>query len=511
MSQPNFRVLVADDTQANRTLLRAYLGRLGFDTVMAEDGMQAITQFSAAAPDIVLMDLMMPGVDGFEAIRRIREIPSSSWVPIIIVSAMDAEYDVVRGLEAGADDYLTKPLSYQVFAAKMRNIARTLEFQRARETAIKRESTVADAVVDGIVSFDAQGVIVNCNRAARQIFASESGDLESLHFSALLAEDERFRFSDALRRHLEGQGDPLIGRVVEVMAVDRRRRSFPMELCVSELPGGDRRLFIGVVRDISERKRVERQLAENASRLQSYHDEAEAEAELAKEIMERLVRREGLSGRGVHHLIVPTQRFSGDMVLAARSPSGRLYGMVADATGHGLAAAMCGLAVVGDFYDSVADDEPLAEMLANMNNALCAMLPGGRFVSVSAVCLDDARHTGEVFVGGMPDVLQLAADGSVRRGFSSHHLPLGIEPVPASGCSTLKLHWEQPGRLLLCSDGILEAASADGREFGLSGLERALHDGPDEQLQALERALQAHLGGLGAHDDMSVLLLDLNT
>lgn len=511
MHSPKFRVLVADDTLANRTLLRAYLARLGFETLMAEDGLQAIEQFAALRPDIVLMDLMMPGIDGFEAIRRIRAMPSTAWVPIVIVSSMDAEYDIVRGLEAGADDYMTKPLSYQVFAAKMRNMGRTLEFQRARETAIRRESAVSDAVVDGIITFDTHGTIVNCNRAGRQIFQARGAGLEGSSFLELLGDGLGERLRHTLQRTPSMDADPLLGRVVEVTACDAQRRSFPIELCISPLPGEDTQLFIGVVRDISERRRVARQLLDDAARLQSYHDEAEAEAELAKEVIERLIRREALQAQGVHHLVVPTQRFSGDMVLAARSPSGRLYGVVADATGHGLAAAMSGLAIVGDFYDSVADDEHLADMLATMNKALCRMLPSGRFVSLTAVCLDPTRRSGELFVGGMPDVLRLDATGQVVERYASSHLPLGIQLAEVSEFVTHRLQWQARGQLLLCSDGIVEASSPSGEEFGYEGLIRAVQQGGGEAVRCLAQLraeLDQHLAGQGAHDDMSVLLLD---
>src|SRR5207344_1817570 len=105
-----------------------------------------------------------------------------------------------------------------------------------------------------------------------------------------------------------------------------------------------------------------------------------AEAALAHEIMERHIRREGLIGRGVQHFVIPTQRFSGDIVLAARSPGGRLYCMLADATGHGLAAAMSSLSVVNDFYQAVAQDISLFEVVVTINQSLCALLPAGRFV-----------------------------------------------------------------------------------------------------------------------------------
>ena len=505
-----FKVLVADDTPANRTLLRAYLGRLGFEIVMAENGQEAVELFESTAPDMVLMDLMMPVMDGFEAIRRIRTQHAEQWVPIFVVSAMDAEQDVVRGLESGADDYLTKPLSYQVFAAKMRNMARALNFQRAREDAIKREVTVSDAVIDGIVTFDVSGSIVNLNRAANQIFAVGANELKGRHFASLVAEDERPAFALELARCIESGAGKLIGRVAEVGACTPAGRRFAMELSISELPALERRLFIGVVRDISSRKQFEQQLADDADRLRQYHEEAESEADLAKEIMERHINRDDVDTRGAHLCVLPTARFSGDIVLAARSPSGRLYALLADATGHGLAAAMSGLSVVNYFYQAVASDTPLNEMVAAINDSLRALLPAGRFVSAALACIDEASRSAELWLGGVPDVLHIDEHGELLTRFTSSHLPLGIIDLCKEDCIPARLSWKGAGRLLLCSDGAIEAIAPGNEEFGYAGVLSAVRQaGTTPALEALTNALGAHLQGQSAHDDVSFLLLDL--
>ncbi|HSD36454.1 MAG TPA: SpoIIE family protein phosphatase [Rhodocyclaceae bacterium] len=505
-----FKVLVADDTPANRTLLRAYLGRLGFEIVMAENGQEAVELFESAAPDMVLMDLMMPVMDGFEAIRRIRARHARQWVPIFVVSAMDAEQDVVRGLESGADDYLTKPLSYQVFAAKMRNMSRALSFQRAREDAIKREVTVSDAVIDGIVTFDITGSIVNLNRAASQIFAVSQNELTGRHFASLVTEDERPAFALELARCIETGAGKLIGRVAEVGACTPAGQRFAMELSISELPELERRLFIGVVRDISSRKQFEQQLADDANRLRQYHEEAESEADLAKEIMERHINRDDVDSRGAQLCVLPTARFSGDIVIAARSPANRLYALLADATGHGLAAAMTGLSVVNYFYQAVTSDTPLSEMVAEINASLRALLPSGRFVSAALVCVDDATRSAELWLGGVPDVLHIDEHGELLTRVTATHLPLGIVDLDKEDCVPAHLSWQRTGRLLLCSDGVIEASSPDKEEFGYAAVLNAVRlAGTTPALEALTRALGTHLQGQSAHDDISFLLLDL--
>ena len=505
-----FRVLVADDTQANRTLMRAYLGRLGFETVMAENGQEAVNIVEAGSIDLVLMDLMMPIMDGFEAIQRIRAMHSDRWIPIFVVSAMDAEADVVRGLEAGADDFLTKPVAYQVFAAKMRNMARALNLQRSREESVRRETAISNAVIDGIVTFDISGAVLSLNRAAQLIFDVEKNALDGRHFASFIAETERPSFALELARCLEKGEGSLIGKVAEIGAITPAGRHFPMELSISELPAAERRLFIAVIRDITERKRVAQQLADDASRLRQYHDEAESEADLAKEIMERHIRREGVDMRGAHQCVVPTTRFSGDIVLAARAPNGRLYAMLADATGHGLAAAMSGMSVVDYFYQAVMSNTPLSRMVEEMNNSLCQLLTAGRFVSAALACIDDTEHSGEMWLGGVPDMLQISSDGEIIQRFSASHLPLGVTTLEADEYATERFDWKSPGHILMYSDGALEATDPAGIEFGAEGIAAALRArGTQPPLDALTQALTAHLKGLSAHDDVSFLLLDL--
>jgi PAS domain S-box-containing protein len=506
-----FRVLVVDDTQANRALLRAYLNRLDFQILMAEDGEEALELYRKERPDIVLMDLMMPKMDGFDAIRHIRALDGDRWVPIVIVSAMDAEYDVVRGLEAGADDYLNKPLSYQVFAAKMRNLARALEFQVSREEARQREAAVSDAVVDGILTFDAEFRVVDGNRAASGIFACAAEELHGVDIRSLLLDQPgEGHWQDQFLAYVEDSRTAFVGNLIEVVGRRMNGDRFPCEVCVSELPVVDQRLFIAVVRDISERKHMDRQLADNAERLQHYHDEAEAEAELAKDIMERHIRGEALEQQGIRHFVMPTHRFSGDIVLAARSRTGKLYAMLADATGHGLAAAMSGLAIVNDFYRAVEEEMPVRRMVLMLNSALTELLPQGRFVSAGLVVLDRPHQQGSLWLGGVPDVLQIGVDGSVQQRFHADQLPLGIEEWQAEEVNVQTLDWNPQSQLLLCSDGLIEAEGPDGQVFGFDGVEQALQGtGSVERLDALCQVLKAHLEDQPGHDDISMLLLDM--
>src|ERR1700758_3226025 len=105
------RILVVDDVPANVRLMEARLSAEYFDVVTALCGQEALAVCERAECDIVLLDVMMPDMDGFEVCRRLKANPSTHHLPVVMVTALDQASDRVKGLEAGADDFLTKPVS----------------------------------------------------------------------------------------------------------------------------------------------------------------------------------------------------------------------------------------------------------------------------------------------------------------------------------------------------------------------------------------------------------------
>jgi two-component system, cell cycle response regulator len=118
------RILVVDDIPPNVKLLEARLNAEYFDVLTASNGPDALRLCEDGACDIVLLDVMMPGMDGFEVCRRLRSNPATAHLPIVMVTALDQPADRVRGLEAGADDFLTKPIDEIALVARVRSLAR---------------------------------------------------------------------------------------------------------------------------------------------------------------------------------------------------------------------------------------------------------------------------------------------------------------------------------------------------------------------------------------------------
>jgi len=105
-----YNVLAVDDIPLNLLLVQKMLSKFNFQFRTAANGQQALDAVAAQKPDLILLDLMMPGIDGFEVIRRLRENPATSDVQIVILSALNSNEDVVKGFNVGANDFIMKPI-----------------------------------------------------------------------------------------------------------------------------------------------------------------------------------------------------------------------------------------------------------------------------------------------------------------------------------------------------------------------------------------------------------------
>jgi two-component system cell cycle response regulator DivK len=114
------RILIADDHADNRRILRDLLGSAGFQVLEATTGEEAVAQAEAAVPDLILMDIQLPGIDGYEATRRIKANPALRGIPLIVVTSYALGSDDARALAAGADAYVAKPFSPRALLAKVR-------------------------------------------------------------------------------------------------------------------------------------------------------------------------------------------------------------------------------------------------------------------------------------------------------------------------------------------------------------------------------------------------------
>lgn len=164
------KILVVEDEVSFSEALAYLLGREGFDVTLADSGTKAIEEFDRVGADLVLLDLMLPGLSGTDVCKQIRQ---RSAVPIIMLTAKDSEIDKVVGLELGADDYVTKPYSSRELVARIRAVLR-------RNGEIGDESADTGALVVGPVRLDTERHVIEINGAVSQFPLKEFELLEFL-------------------------------------------------------------------------------------------------------------------------------------------------------------------------------------------------------------------------------------------------------------------------------------------------------------------------------------------
>lgn len=504
------KVLAVDDNRTNLHILQVFLKKLGHEVILAENGEEAVKKFEAESPDLVLLDIMMPVMDGFEAARQIKAMPRDRWTPVIFLSALNRDENLVEGLDAGADDYLTKPINFVVLEAKLRSMQRSLAMQQAAIDSLRRVQAISDNVLDAIVTTNEQGIIVSVNHSTERIFGWGASELVGQSIDMLMPPDSNpAQERDAAAPTEQNRTAHIVGHEREIVAAHKDGHLFPATIAVSQVLLDNQQMLIGVIRDITERKQTERQLRDNAQQLQDYYDQTQTEQQLALRLMEKQLHRTGLQDPRLRYKVIPAEHFSGDIVAAARSSEGRFYVLLADATGHGLAAAISVLPVLALFYRMTKLERSVEEIVSELNQQLKESMPVGRFVAVTLACLDESTRRGEIWVGGTPEAFLFDRWGRIAQTFPSANLPLGIVSSDELGGAPQSFTWDAESQLALCSDGLLEATNPQDQQFGVNGLMEAVaNTSPADRFEKIEAALKIHQNGCPASDDVSLMLID---
>ncbi len=161
-------VLIVDDEQPCRDTLEALLTNQGMRLLFAANGKEALELARAELPDLVLLDLMMPGMDGFEVCAKLRGDPVQAEVPILLVTALDDRNSRLRGIESGADDYIVKPYDRIELRTRIRTLLRLNRYRRLHQERVKFDWVVEHAD-DGYLTLDRHGKMTYANAAARRV------------------------------------------------------------------------------------------------------------------------------------------------------------------------------------------------------------------------------------------------------------------------------------------------------------------------------------------------------
>jgi len=251
------------------------------------------------------------------------------------------------------------------------------------------------------------------------------------------------------------------------------------------------------------------QLANRQAELQAYFETVEEEVRSARAIMDKLLRMQSDHAGVFESWIAPAVKFSGDVVVAERSPDGSLKILVADGVGHGLSAALNVLPVGRAFKAMAQKGFGLAALVTELNHTIRRDLPSHRFVAATLVNVDAAQGLIEVWNGGNPACVMLDRAGGIVETWASTHLPLGVVDSGELDPEPERRPLRPDGQLVLFTDGAIEAIDDRGLAFGEPALLRVLCGAaPEARLDAVRVAVVEHLAGRPANDDVTLALLD---
>jgi two-component system sensor kinase FixL len=262
-------ILLVDDIPANlRVLYESLCGR-NYKLFIANGGEQALEVAHKSHPDLILLDIMMPDMDGFEVCRRLKQDPVTAGIAIIFLSALDDATDKIRGLELGAVDYVTKPFHPDEVAARVETHCKILRLEqelanRNRQLELVRDR-ILSSMAEGIVGLDADGRVSFVNPAAERILGVAAQGILARELSDWEPPTLRQTISRVLLKPSEVSVDELTLPRPDASTV-------PIELHIAPICEGERiNGAVLVLRDLSERRQVEAKLHRTSDQLRESH------------------------------------------------------------------------------------------------------------------------------------------------------------------------------------------------------------------------------------------------
>jgi diguanylate cyclase (GGDEF)-like protein/PAS domain S-box-containing protein len=297
-------ILVVDDRPQNIELLEAYLVPHGYEIIQAANGEEALGKLSGNQIDLILLDVMMPGMDGFEVTRRVRQDNAHRLLPIILITGLQGPEDRVKGIEAGCDDFLSKPYNNLELLARVQSLLKvkdyndlmsnyqkdlesevtgrteelkhTLENLQQEITERKRTEEALRAseelfrnyleyAPDGVYMSDVKGTFLYGNRRCEEIIGYRREELIGKNFLELnlLTEKSLNKAAQLLQANMEGKPTG----PDEIELISKEGRLIPVEISTSMVQHMDQGIVLAFVRDITDRKQMEEKIRQMA-----YHD-----------------------------------------------------------------------------------------------------------------------------------------------------------------------------------------------------------------------------------------------
>lgn len=330
-------------------------------------------------------------------------------------------------------------------------------------------STADDVILAGIPEESRE----DCRRALAE--ANRTGGPWSLEFPFVTADGRRLRLRDRARPFLDEDGQPAWSGLLTEITADT----------TGETPAGE----------------TDRVLSEHIALFQE-------EKRLAKSIIDHLLEYGLQDEPHIRQWARAADTFNGDIIATTRSRKGDIYVLFADASGHGLSAAVSAIPLIPLFFRVAQIGLPIEAVARDLNQSLKQSLPPGRFVCAALVSLKPGTGHFRLWNAGMPKVLHIGRSGNILASIQPTNLPLGVADWHFDAHSSVGIHSSPGDRLLLVSDGITESTDGTGTLFGEEGVRRVVeHTGEADLIEALRDAVLERVGDQPIADDMSILEL----
>lgn len=371
-------VLVVDDQKVNRTILSRGLEKENYRVVTASNGQEAIDCFEKHDIDMVLLDALMPVMDGFEAAPKLKALSKDVYLPIIFLTALEDKLSLQKCLEVGGDDFLSKPFDNVILSSKIKAHART--------------------------------------------------------------------------------------------------------------------------------RRLSQRAYEQNKELDFYRAKTEHEFQIVEHIYDRALSKNYSAPTHIRSTIAPAALFNGDILLSSLGPTGNLYVMMGDFTGHGLASSIGTLPVSKAFYTLTNKGMSVADIATELNHTLLNFLPNDMFCAATIVELSYTGNSITIWAGGAPDIYILDDDG-VHTTIVSMHMPLGILEEHEFESTVSNYHVSHKDKVFICSDGVTELENVQHELFGDERLRKILTTPADNHIPLIEESLLKFKGEQEQGDDITMLEL----
>jgi PAS domain S-box-containing protein len=262
--EPKPQVLIVEDDARGREVLAALLARSDCGLLFADDGHEALVLAARALPDLVLLDVMLPDLDGFEVCRRMRADLRLAEVPIVLVTALDDRDSRLKGFEAGADDFLTKPFDRLELLARVRSVLRLNRFRRlVRER--EKFAELFNFSPDGLVVTGLDGAVLLANPTIHGLLGASDTVQPPVRMADMVAPERREEFAAWLATVSGAAGDH---RYLETEFTTLQKKTFPVELSARRFQWVDQPAIQIHARNVSDEKLLEAKFL-RAQRLES--------------------------------------------------------------------------------------------------------------------------------------------------------------------------------------------------------------------------------------------------